>query len=359
MYSRCRSLLFLTVFSLLLSGCETVSYYYQSAIGQISLSSQRQPIKELLNESVVDEKLLQRLQLVEEIKGFAKTELKLPVENSYSSYVDLQRPYVIWNVYAAPEFSVESHKWCFLVVGCVSYRGYFSEEDAKTKAKQLKAEGYDVHVGGIAAYSTLGWFNDPVLSTFIQRDELGLVNLLTHELAHKQVFIKGDTVFNESFATAVANRGIQLWFEKESDGESPSLKRFMHKREQKQEIVKLLMFYRDKVQAVYQDSALSADEKRAGKKAVLSDLNEAYLSRQKQAGWNDGYDSWISTMNNAKLATVANYQRFVPAFDQLLIQNKFDIDAFYQEVSEISALPEKKREERLLILMGEKGLSFR
>ena len=361
MLSKFTSLFLLIIFSLLISGCETVSYYYQSAVGQISLSSQRQPIEDLLNESVVDKKLMQRLHLVEEIRIFSRTELKLPVENSYSSYVDLQRRYVIWNVYAAPEFSVDSYKWCFLVVGCVSYRGYFSEKDAIKKAKQLKIDGYDVHVGGIAAYSTLGWFNDPVLSTFIQREELGLVSLLTHELAHKQVFIKGDTAFNESFATAVANRGLQLWLEKEKDLEKSniSLMKYMYQRKQNIEIIKLVMFYRDKLQVVYQNHTLSVNEKRSSKKVLLKALNETYLSRKEQADWNDDYDSWISTMNNAKLATVANYQRLVPAFDQMLKLNGFDMEAFYLAVSKLSKLPEEKRKKHLLVLLEEKSLSLK
>ena len=358
------SLALLTILALVSVGYEQSAYYYQAAVGQLGLMLKRQAIDEITNNPEIDPSLVDRLQLVQQIRLFANNELKLPVAESYGSYVDLHRDFVVWNVFAAPELSMESYLWCFPVVGCVSYRGYFAEQDAVDKSRQLKAEGYDVHVGGIAAYSTLGWFDDSVLNTFVYRDDPALVSVLVHELAHKKLFIKGDTAFNESFATAVANRGLDLWLEMLEQGENRkdaefelSLQKYRQSKIEREQIISLVMDFRNRLSAMYRNDKLTVEQKRTEKKAMLDLLYATYLEQKAELDWSDDFDSWIATMNNARFTTVANYQQWVPAFEQLMKNNHYDMPAFYLEVADLSRQSKEARDDLLQALLMQFTLS--
>ncbi|MCR4332712.1 MAG: aminopeptidase, partial [Sulfuricaulis sp.] len=209
---------FLRFFALFLlfavcAGCASPLYYAQAVSGQIEILTKRRPVEEVLADPATTPETRRQLELVRHLRDFASRELLLPDNRSYRSYADLQRPFVVWDVFATPELSLEPKRWCFLVAGCVPYRGYFARDKAEQFAAKLKQKGYDVYVGGVPAYSTLGWFNDPLLNTFIHRSEAELAGLLFHELAHQQIYISGDSAFNESFATVIELEGVKRWFE--------------------------------------------------------------------------------------------------------------------------------------------------
>ncbi|NNC54177.1 MAG: aminopeptidase, partial [Pseudomonadales bacterium] len=201
---------------LLLSGCESLAYYHQAVFGHLALLNNAEPIEQLLDranagESGTASDLQDKLLLVQALRAFARDELGLPVGRAYSRYVELERNYVVWNVFASEEFSITPKQWCFPVAGCVAYRGYFKRAHAEKKAASLANNGLDTYVAGAAAYSTLGWTADPVLSTFVERDEVALASLLFHELSHRLVYIKGDTEFNESLASSIESYALGRW----------------------------------------------------------------------------------------------------------------------------------------------------
>ena len=322
-------------------GCSNLGYYAQSVSGGYEVLSKREPISEVLQDPSVPDSTKDKLRVVLEIRDFASQELQLPDNNSYRTYVDLQRPYVVWNVFAAPEFSMEMKEWCFLFVGCVRYRGYFDEQDAQEYANELKQEGLDVYVPGITAYSTIGWFDDPVLNTIINRDEIRLAGLIFHELSHQEVFVKGDTAFNEGFSVTVELEGVKRWLEHQN---SPEL---MHKYQQRKErhkqFVALVNQTRDRLETLY-GSSEEPGTMRDKKSAIIEDMKQQY--QQLKVGWDDyaGYDRWFSKpINNAQIAAVTTYRDYVPAFQALLAKNNHDMRAFYQAVAKLGELPKQQR----------------
>lgn len=329
---------------LLLSGCADLGYYWQSVHGQAQIWQREKPITALLDDSTTPLELKQKLAAVLAIRDFASRELALPDNGSYRAYADLERPFVVWNVFAAPEFSVRPREWCFPVAGCVAYRGYFSRAEAEEFSKELRAQGYDVYVGGVPAYSTLGWFSDPVLNTFAHYPEAEIARLLFHELAHQRYYLAGDTEFNESFATMVEQEGLVRWTRHGSEAQRIAM---ANARQKKSEFISLVLKYRGRLERVY--AAASSDEqKRAAKAQVLEQMQQDY-ARLKHA-WGDysAYDRWFATPpNNAQLASVAAYGRWVGAFQALLAENDGDLARFYQAVKEIGLLPKDERVERL------------
>jgi predicted aminopeptidase len=261
----------------------------------------------------------------------------------------------VWNVFAAEEFSIAPMQWCFPIAGCVSYRGYFSEQAARQYAEQMAEQGYDTYVGGVAAYSTLGWFADPVLNTFIGRDDVRLAALLFHELAHQQVYVPGDTQFNESFATAVEIEGVKRWLAK-VDAE-PLLAGYLQHRKIQQDFVSTMLTAREKLDALYQQELPNVDKsdsKQQLLKGIVEDDYAAFVSR-----W-DGladYDPWVKTsLNNAKLGTIASYHQWLPAFAQLLALENYDLPRFYQRVADLAALDNEQRQVQLSALLPTKQL---
>ena len=342
---RARRLLLLAVLVPLLCGCDTLRYYSQAVGGQLTLLHRAAPIDEQLGREAVSPALKAKLEAVLRIREFASRELALPDNGSYKRYADLGRPFALWNVFAAPEFSLEPVNSCFVFIGCVSYRGYFSEADAQAEAAVLRARGYDVHVGGVPAYSTLGWFDDPVLNTFIHYPEAGLARLLFHELAHQVLYVKNDTLFNESFAATVEQAGVARWLaQRGSDSDRAAYERLQRMRN---DFLALIAKYRAALERLYQED-LPAQEKREGKARVLAEMQEEY--RQLRASWGGfaGYDRWFAAKpNNATLVSVSLYTELVPAFRALLEREGGDLPRFYAAVKKLAKLPKEEREARL------------
>ena len=314
-----------------LPGC-AIGYLAQAAHGQFSLMRARRPIEQVLADPAVSQDVKARLRVVQDARAFAVTDLGLPDNRSYRSYADLKRPYVVWNVVATPEFSVEPKRWCFPFTGCLSYRGYFRERDARRMAASLAARGNDVMVGGVSAYSTLGHFADPVLNTMLRYGDLGLVSTMFHELAHQLVYIRGDSQFNESFAVSVEQEGLRRWLA--ARGRSTELADYSASHVAERRIVDVFADARRQLATLYaQAPAPPLDERRALKHEVLRATGERLQDLERQFKVKTGYDQWISDgLNNAHLAAVGTYFDCVPGFQRLLAANGGNLPAFYAAV---------------------------
>lgn len=337
--------LLLIIVSIVLISCETVSYYSQAARGQAAIILGREDIQTLIASDDLPEGLREQFTLVLEIRQFAEEQLFLPVKDNYSSYVELNREHVVWNVFAAPEFSVDPVNWCYPIAGCVSYRGYFSESAANQYASRLEDDGYDVYTGGVDAYSTLGWFEDSLLSSVLRRSDHQLAALIFHELAHQLSYLPGDTRFNESFATAVEREGLRRWLQ--SNSEPQIMERARLDSERQEQFVSLIEAYRGKFEEAYAKDVEEL-EMRSLKGNLQEELREEYRKLKQQWGGYTGYDNWFAqSLNNAQLSTVSSYNQLVPYFDGLLGQSGGNLQEFYGEVQRISNLTE---EERVLLL---------
>jgi len=306
-----------------LSGC----YYMQAVRGQLELNSKREPIDEVLQDEGTSPELAARLRLVQEARQFSIAELGLPDNKSYRTYADIEREFVLWNVVAAPEFSTQPRTSCFPVAGCVGYRGYFSQDDALRESEKLTAKGFDVEVGGVAAYSTLGRFNDPVISSMMNWGDVQLVGVLFHELAHQVLYVKGDSGFNESFATAVEEFGVQRWLE--SRGQVDDFAAYREARQLRQDLMALVADARTDLDGLYA-SDIGDEEKRRQKKARLHTLGEnaaALLQRNGRDGTN-----WLNgQLNNARLVSMTLYEGRLPEFRALFDRCEQDIECFFDE----------------------------
>ena len=323
---------------LILSACSTVQFYTQAISGQTEIWRKSRPNAEALADPSVAEKVKQRLKLIEELRAFAASDLHLPTK-SFGKYCDLKRPYVVWVVYAAPEFSIESKKWWYPLVGSLKYRGFFNEKDAAVEAAHLKKKGYDVFVGGVEAYSTLGYLADPVLNTFLHRSDGELAELIFHELTHAKVFIPGDTDFNEAFATANGQEGVRRWMR--SKNNLSGLREYEANLEKSRDAVHLMLRTREKLQAVYACTYRSVETERLAKQRVFDDmLKEAgAVSPHARININHAPKVW----NNARLNTVATYFTMVPGFERLLKEKSGDLEAFHHEVASMRKLNNEQR----------------
>ena len=336
--------------SLGLSGC---GYYAQAVRGHMDLVGRSRPVEDVLADRAAPAELRDRLELVLELRRFAFSELKLPDNGSYLKYAELDRPYVVWNVFAAPGDSLVPRQWCFPVAGCVVYRGYFREESARGYARGLEADGYDVHVGGATAYSTVGWFKDPVLSTMLSADDARLAGLLFHELAHQQLYVKDDSGFNEAFASLVEEEGVRRWLA--ASGRDGDWAAWRARKDREAQVQLLLEQARGELAEFYARSP-GPDELGAGKQAVFEALRERY--RAVSADWPDrgGYDAWFAApWNNARLVPVGTYRRLVPAFRALLREEGGDLAAFYARCESLGDLPASERNAALAALLASAG----
>lgn len=331
----------------LVVGCSQLSYYVQAAHGQFSLLAEAKPIDDWLSDPTVGEKLKGKLTKVKEIRRFAAAELALPDNGSYKTYADLKRPFVLWNVVATPELSLEPMHWCFPVAGCVNYRGYYSKDEARSYADELRKQKYDVQVGGVPAYSTLGFFADPVLSTFIQYPEGELARLVFHELAHQVVYAPGDSRFNESFAVAVEEAGVERWMERY--GDDKMRKAYAEYEGRKKDFLSLLMKHRKALEENYERD-ISKDEKLKKKAEIFTQLQDDYQVLKASWGGYTGYDRWFSEpLSNAHLSAIATYHDFVPGFRALLVKEK-TFEKFYAAVRELASLGKEERHHQLAML---------
>lgn len=331
----------------LLAGCQSAAYYSQAVQGQTSLLLKRQSIARLIDKKETPPDLRRQLESVQRIRAFAAEELGLPAAKQYASYVDLGREYPVWSVMASPELSLTPKTWCYWFVGCLSYRGFFREEMAKVYADELQQQGFDVYLSGIPAYSTLGWFKDPVLSSFIRQPEAELAELIFHELTHQVLFVPGDTTFNESLAVTVAEEGLRRYSEKYPQ----DLARLALAKQRRDDFVKLVIRYRRQLQSTL---AAGSDDtaKRRGKAEVYAALQAAYVEQKQQWGGYAGYDGWFATLNNAKLNTIDTYYDLVPALQALLRQQNGDLSGFFETCRELSRLDKAERHRRLNALTG-------
>ena len=293
------------IITFLFTGCSTLSYYSQSIQGQFEVIDKSEPIIDLIQSDNLSAESREKLNTILKLRAFSIKELGLPDNDSYSSFADLGRDYVIWNIFANPEFSLEPVNWCYFIVGCLSYRGYFSKQDAESYETELKNQGYDTYLGGVAAYSTLGWFDDPVLNSMLRWNESYLAKVMFHELAHQQLYIKNDTDFNESYADAVAHIGVTKWLQKKTN--KKYLREYQQEQKREKEFVDLINRYKSKLNTVYQSSL--DDEMKRGKKKELFGKMEIEYGHMIKNWEKDPYRKWISNgVNNAKLASVITYR---------------------------------------------------
>ena len=332
------------ILPLFIGGCSNFTYYVDTINGHHELLEKSRPIDSVISGDI-SEDLKKKLVTFQKARLFAIQELLLPDNNSYKSYADIGRPYATWNVIATPEYSIEPKKWCFLIVGCLNYRGYFSKQQAEAFAKQLKTEGYDTYVAGARAYSTLGWFDDPLLNTMMFKSEASRVGILFHELAHQKMYVEDDSSFNEAFATVIEQEGTRRWFK--ATGKDDELKEYILSIKRNNEFNLLLRKTRDSLIALY-NSTVPDEIKRAKKADIFSQLKQDYQKLKKQWQGYNTYDKWMSQdLNNAHLAIAATYNEFVPVFKKLLIENKNDLKEFYNRVSDLSAMSKNERSNRI------------
>lgn len=326
---------------LVLSGCESLGYYAQAAAGQLSLIRAAKPIDTLLDDPDLSLGLRTQLELVMELRAFAEAELALPVDRQYSQYANLERDSVVWNVFAAQSLTLEPKTWCYPLAGCSAYRGYFDELSARSYAGDLAEQGYDTYVGGVAAYSTLGWLNDPVLNTFIDREESQLADLIFHELAHQLLYVPGDTAFNESFATAVAMEGVRRWMLWRDN--PAQYARYLEGRNRQGQFIALIGRHRDRLAKLY-ESDVPAVEQHRQKTRKIALLRDDFAVLQHEWGDDTSYSAWTAApINNAKLISVGLYFDLVPAFQKLLRSGESNLEKFYTRCQNLAGLDNEAR----------------
>lgn len=331
---------------LALCGCAQVGYYAQSINGHFTVLHEAQPVSDLLADPAIDPRLRTRLVEAEQIRSYAVSALGEPDNGSYRSYADLRRPFVVYNVFAAPTLSLKLHESCLLVVGCVEYRGYYSRESAEAYAAELHRDGWETFVAGIPAYSTLGYFDDPLLNTFIYLPRAEVARMIFHELAHQILFVRGDTAFNESFAVTVETVGVRRWLTAHPDAVMEYERYDAHRRQFK----KLVDGYRKRLEALY-GSTESDAEKLAGKDALFTRMRADYDALKSSWGGYKGFDLWFATdLNNAKIGSFATYNQWVPAFMALLAREHDDLPSFYAAVKRMSKHTEAERNAALTAL---------
>ena len=327
------------------SGCSDLGYYRQSIGGHLDLLSRAKPVDEWLAQADTPDALKQRLALAQRMREFSVQVLHLPDNPSYRAYADLQRAAAVWNVVAAPALSLQLKTWCYPVTGCVDYRGYFDQAQADALALQLRAEGWDVAVYPVPAYSTLGWSNwlggDPLLNTFVGGSEGELARLIFHELAHQQLYVADDTMFNESFAVAVERIGVRLWLARH--GSDAARAQYRDVQQRRDDFRELTMRWRGQLQQLYASPLPEAD-KLAAKAQMLQALRTEY-AQMKQQRWGGfaGYDAWFAKVDNASLGVLAAYTEAVADFERLFEQQGRDFTRWYVEAARIGALPKAER----------------
>lgn len=325
------------VLILLLSGCGSYDYYRNAASGHFEILRKAEPVEDVIARETTSPKLKKALVQLQQARDFAVKELYLPDNGSYRHYADIDRTCVTWNVIATEEFSVEPEEWCFPVAGCVSYKGFFARQDAKNFSAKLQAQGMDTFVAGALAYSTLGWFDDPILNTMLDHGETSCIEVLFHELAHQKLYIQDDTAFNEAFATAVAEEGMRRWFA--TTGNHEAYEKFLAFRRQQNQCNALILDTREKLDSLYHRK-IGLEQKRKEKQKIFRRLKADYENLQEEWHGDDRYDAWMALdLNNAHLSLVATYNNLVPIFHQILVQSRDDMEIFYARVSTIASQP--------------------
>jgi predicted aminopeptidase len=341
--ARTRSALYLLPVLILCGALDAcgLGYLTQAANGQLQVMRARQPIDRVIADPATDPTVRARLSLVREARDFASRELGLPDNPSYRSFSALDRPYAVWNVVATPEFSVAPRRWCFPVAGCVSYRGYFMEQQARGFAARLAARGDDVFVAGVTAYSTLGHFSDPVVSPMLRYDDLELVSTIFHELAHQLLYVPGDSDFSEAFATTVADEGLRRWLR--SHGRTGELEQYQSEERAMQVIVAAFSDGRSELATLFRQQ-LPPERMRARKRELLAAISQRVRELEQSYGLRTGYDSWLDAgLNNAHLASVGTYYDCVPALQRLLDSAHGQLPRFYAAMIRLRRAPQVRQ----------------
>jgi len=342
------------IYSLLVLGltaCESIAYYGQAISGHMDLMRNTRAMDAVLEDPSTAQVHAQRLREVLAMRDFASAELALPDNGSYRSYAELRRKAVVWSLVATPEFWVEPLQWCYPVVGCASYRGYFDHAVALKAAERLKRQGRDVAVEPVAAYSTLGWFDDPLPSTVLDWPKPLLAGLIFHELAHQRLYVPGDSAFNEAFASVVEIAGVRRWLV--SLGDEKGLSGWEAGQVRKRQFTDLLLETRERLMGLY-GLPLEPESLRERKRAEFLRLRSEYAALKALWGDEAEFDSWFQRpVNNARLASVGTYRLWVGAFESLLCRQGGDMPAFYREAQALGELPRKQREQGLLTLFSQ------
>jgi predicted aminopeptidase len=336
------------IFTLIsINSCSSVHYYAQAIGGHTKLLLQREAVEKALADGDIDAETTDKLRLTQSILAFANKS-GLTTGDAYKTYVETGEPYVVWNVFAAPEFSLSLKQFCFPIVGCTSYKGFFKKSAAEQAAAQLSSEGLDVFVGGVAAYSTLGWFSDPILDSFLVRSDSQLAALIFHELAHRQLYVKGDSQFNESFATAIERFLLQQWLVKER--RLPELAAFEAAIKRQHQMLQLVTEVKKELDVVYSQD-VAVETRRQAKQNLFIALREKYQVMQEDWQGNEDYRGWVmSELNNAKLGTLTTYNNWVASFNALLARENGDIRAFIASAKDLVRLDRDQRDQRLAVL---------
>lgn len=337
----------LVLLCLCMSGCGTIRFYSQAIRGQAEILGNARPVAEVMRDENVPAGVKRKLTVVQDARRFSITQLGLPGDRQYDRYTDLHRSHVSWVVFKAAEFSVEAKTWWYPLLGRLEYRGYFAKSDAENEAARLKARGLEVFVGEVEAYSTLGWFRDPIINTFLHRPDAELAELIFHELTHVRLFLHGDTEFNEAFATANAENAVRRWLK--AKGDLRGLVAYEARLAKDREVIRLLLDTRQKLKRLYADKSRDPEAMRRGKEAIFKAMREEY------ARWHGDsrYDRALAKpWNNARLNSVATYFDLVPAFERLLKREDGDLKSFCAEVGKMRHMTKGERRARL---RGEAG----
>ncbi len=341
--------LILAAIMLLLSGCESLAYYTQSVRGHLHVMAASRDIDKLLADTTVDADLKQRLQQVRAIRSFASEQLQLPDNGSYLEYADLKRKAMVWSVLATPADSLTPKQWCYPVIGCAAYRGYFDQDEAEAYARRLQAQGLDTAVLPVPAYSTLGWFDDPLPSTVIHWPEYSLAGLIFHELAHQKLYVKGDSRFNESYASVVEEEGVRRWLDRL--GDQSQIEQWREAGTRKQDFHRLLQQLREALLSLYQQP-LDSKQMLERKQQYFANLHKDYQQLKKHWNGYSGYDVWMGrSVNNAHLAGINLYRAWVPALRIMLAQQAGDMADFHGRCQAMAGMPQLQREARLQALV--------
>lgn len=327
-----------------LTGCQSARFYYQASRGQIEVLRRQVPVKPLLKDPQVDPTLKKQLIKIQELREFAGDFLKMPSSGYYEQYADLGRSHVVWNVFAAEEFSTEAKTWWYPLVGRLKYQGYFRKEMASQYADALRAQGLDVHVGPVSAYSTLGWFRDPILNTWAAFEETGLAELVFHELAHRRLFIRGDTDFNEAFATATARIGVRRWLQ--AHGRLQDLKHYEQQLKREESLSVAVRSTRTRLERIYAQSRIGTSTNAASASPPLDAIRKQKreLMEQLQRSFPQVF---TEVPNNAWLAQIDTYERLVPGFERLHDRSGSDLELYFSAVKNLGRMPTAKRLEEL------------
>jgi predicted aminopeptidase len=330
------------VITVVVAGCSTMSYYGQAVMGQSTIIMQSRSVDKLLQDNDINADLRTKLELSQEIRQYAIERLALPDSGSYTKYAQLNRKHVVWNVFATLAHSVVPQTWCYPIVGCVAYKGFFSHARAIKFARKLELKGYDVHIAGVDAYSTLGYFDDPLLSTFIDYPSVDLAGLLFHEMAHQKLYIADDTVFNESFASTVAQAGVKQWLT--STGKDDEFAVYMKRQKLRNETIALMVDGREQLQKLFNEN-LSERNLDEMKKFIFSRLYTKYIIILSSFGLDSSHVGYRrSEFNNALVASFGIYNRYKPVFMDIILKSAGNFAVFYMEVMKLAQLPPEQRE---------------